>query len=650
LLSLTSRPLKNVYSDRHNRILKIQTSLEEKMKKGVLVILLVLVLAAGAMADWSGLAGDQLISYLPSPTDYYGNYYPRVVSGANGHLYAIWAEYRTLRPMEVYFSRSDDNGRTWTGASGDQQISADDGEGIQTAGTDRQIGLALDSQENLYVVWAESLTNQGFEVMLVKSTDQGATWIHSDTDFPISFIGGPRAYLPKIAVDHQDNLHVVWHQNPGNGVAEIMYGFSSDGGATWTSQSADRVISFPDGNFASAPEIAIDGNDNVYVVWPEKTSVEADSVAVHFGKKLACESQFSSETADYQASMGHLSTECVSLAISPDNSLHISYEASNNIGGSFKRAVYYTRSTDGGDTWSGWTNEVYIDLNPMDDSSCTDPQIVATSTGALAVAYCNWDLVNNYTLTRVSYSTDNGVTWSGNTQAEVVSHWDAVDNRPSYTPFICVSAGDTLHVVWKEDCMDVGGGSGYYESMYSRGDVLAGGPAQGIIAGHVYETDGTTPIQDVSVSTYDGGDNLVASNTTNSCGAYSVPLESGTYYEVFAKTDYVTDTLSSIAVVAYSTIDVSINLAHPGGGCQYEVGDANGNGTFNGLDVTYSVAYFKGGPPPPYECECTPGNTWYVAGDVNGSCNFNGLDVTYMVAYFKGGPMPHPCPDCLPTP
>jgi hypothetical protein len=82
--------------------------------------------------------------------------------------------------------------------------------------------------------------------------------------------------------------------------------------------------------------------------------------------------------------------------------------------------------------------------------------------------------------------------------------------------------------------------------------------------------------------------------------------------------------------------------------CDYEVGDANGNGTFNGLDVTYSVAYFKGGPHPPYECECTPGNIWYVAGDVNGSCSFNGLDVTYMVAYFKGGPLPHPCLDCPP--
>ena len=84
--------------------------------------------------------------------------------------------------------------------------------------------------------------------------------------------------------------------------------------------------------------------------------------------------------------------------------------------------------------------------------------------------------------------------------------------------------------------------------------------------------------------------------------------------------------------------------------CSYVPGDANGNSAFNGLDVTYSVNYFKGtGNPPPYVCFCIPGNTWFVAGDVNNSCSFNGLDVTYMVNYFKGGADPTPCADCPPV-
>jgi hypothetical protein len=85
-----------------------------------------------------------------------------------------------------------------------------------------------------------------------------------------------------------------------------------------------------------------------------------------------------------------------------------------------------------------------------------------------------------------------------------------------------------------------------------------------------------------------------------------------------------------------------------GSACDYVVGDINDSGGLNGLDVTYGVAYFKGGPPPPYQCECTPGNTWYVSGDANASCSFNGLDITYLVSYFKGGATPIPCGDCPP--
>ncbi len=91
-----------------------------------------------------------------------------------------------------------------------------------------------------------------------------------------------------------------------------------------------------------------------------------------------------------------------------------------------------------------------------------------------------------------------------------------------------------------------------------------------------------------------------------------------------------------------------VGTSTTGPACDYSVGDANNSHSFNGLDVTYSVGYFKGGPAPPYTCECTPGHTWYVAGDVNASCSFNGLDVTYMVSYFKGGPAVHPCGDCPP--
>lgn len=81
--------------------------------------------------------------------------------------------------------------------------------------------------------------------------------------------------------------------------------------------------------------------------------------------------------------------------------------------------------------------------------------------------------------------------------------------------------------------------------------------------------------------------------------------------------------------------------------CEYVTGDVNGSSSYNGLDITYGVAFLKGGNPPLCEpCALCP--DWHYCGDVNGSCNYNGLDITYGVAYLKGGPGVIPCSDCPP--
>jgi hypothetical protein len=82
------------------------------------------------------------------------------------------------------------------------------------------------------------------------------------------------------------------------------------------------------------------------------------------------------------------------------------------------------------------------------------------------------------------------------------------------------------------------------------------------------------------------------------------------------------------------------------------VGDINGNGQSNGIDVTYGVNYFKGGAAPPdtiYDCPDI-GEWLFAAGDVNGNCAFNGIDITYFVAYLKGmQPALLFCPSCPPS-
>jgi plastocyanin len=90
-----------------------------------------------------------------------------------------------------------------------------------------------------------------------------------------------------------------------------------------------------------------------------------------------------------------------------------------------------------------------------------------------------------------------------------------------------------------------------------------------------------------------------------------------------------------------------------GGACDYVVGDVNGSDSYNGLDITFGVNYFKGGTDPfcPLgSCTISPCDAFFYCGDVNESCSYNGLDITYGVNYFKGGSDPSPCADCPPPP
>jgi len=84
-------------------------------------------------------------------------------------------------------------------------------------------------------------------------------------------------------------------------------------------------------------------------------------------------------------------------------------------------------------------------------------------------------------------------------------------------------------------------------------------------------------------------------------------------------------------------------------GCPYVLGDINGNGAANGIDVTYGVSYFKGGNVPPISCDCGVSGILFAAGDVNGNCVFNGIDITYYVGYLKGGAGLHACANCPPA-
>ncbi|UCE66733.1 MAG: carboxypeptidase regulatory-like domain-containing protein, partial [Candidatus Zixiibacteriota bacterium] len=179
----------------------------------------------------------------------------------------------------------------------------------------------------------------------------------------------------------------------------------------------------------------------------------------------------------------------------------------------------------------------------------------------------------------------------------------------------------------------------FYSSVYflSQSQV-------GYISGTVFDSS-SSPLAGVLVEAED----LPRSDTTDSQGGFSLDwFEPGEYELRFSREGF-SDTALTATVTAGDTTDIVVYM-RVGSGCDYIVGDVNGSESYDGLDITYGVNFFKGGSEPICDsCDCPPHPFFWVCGDVNGSCTYNGLDITYGVAYFKGGPAPNPCADCPPS-
>jgi hypothetical protein len=201
--------------------------------------------------------------------------------------------------------------------------------------------------------------------------------------------------------------------------------------------------------------------------------------------------------------------------------------------------------------------------------------------------------------------------------------------------------------VWQDKRSDPNGDV-YLQNINPDGSLGALGPQQGIISGLVRLPD-TSPADSVIVLTYNSGDLLVGTDTTDMLGRYLLGLGDGTYHELFSKAGYRDTTIENIVVVSGSIVYVNVTIQPVLGGCHYVIGDINGNGVSNGIDIVFGVTYFKGGSLPPISCDCPPHGFIFPSGDVNGNCVFNGIDITFYVAFLKGlQPALLNCPSCPP--
>ena len=278
---------------------------------------------------------------------------PGLTVDTAGNFYAVILSYNsTYEPNGLFVYKSTDGGATWSGPV--TVINGIPGvfEDKELIACDRSTGAYTN---NLYVTWARFYTTQ---ILLCRSTDGGNSFVG-----PVSVSDYNGVQWPVPAVGPNSEVYVAWvHYSPGS----IRLDISTDGGQTFGSDITIQNVTFVsgsiNGNIAvfSFPALDVDitgGSNNgyMYVAYMDDASGYTDT-DIFFTRSTNGGSTWSQKIRINDDSQNNGCDQFHPwLTVTPDGDIIVVFLDRRLDSGNLLMDLYMTISTDGGATWS--TNE-----------------------------------------------------------------------------------------------------------------------------------------------------------------------------------------------------------------------------------------------------------------------------------------------------
>ena len=299
---------------------------------------------------------------------------PRIAVGSNGNVNVVW-EVLNSSTQDIMFSRSTDGGASF---SAPMNLS----NGLAGPSSPQ---IAADASGNLYVVWENDVSPLG--IFFSRSTDGGVTF-SLPAEISLNTQG---SITPQLAVDSTGNVSVVWEDDM-SGISDVSFAHSSDSGATF---SVPISLSNNVGNSVS-PQIALDSTGNIDVTWNNDSP---GSFNIFFSRSADKGTTFSAPK-NVSSSFGQAGNPQVAT----DSAGNINLVWSDNLPPASETDIYFSRSTDGGKTFSS-------PQNLSNDSGFSDnPWLTIDAANNIDVAWEDRTPGNKDIF--FSRSTDSGATFS----------------------------------------------------------------------------------------------------------------------------------------------------------------------------------------------------------------------------------------------
>jgi hypothetical protein len=328
-----------------------------------------------------------------------GSHDPAIAIDSSSHIHAAWSD-NTPGNAEIFYRKSTNGGASWA----IKRLT-------WTSRSSIAIDLAIDSSDNVHVVWHELIV--GWEIFHKKSTDGGASW----STKRLTWNGG-FSWFPAIAFDSSDGIHVIY-QDSSTGNYEIYYKKSTNGGVTWSSNK--RLTWTPGSSYNKA--IAIDSSDHIHVFFEDKTPGKFE---IYHKKSTDGGNTWTTQRLTWTSE----DSRYPDVAI--DSADHIHLVLRNGPTGNYK--IHYKKSTNGGSSWLSKKLSWFSGFSDI-------PAIAVDSNNYIHVVWKGDPAGND----EIYYkkSTTGGAFWSRRRLT-----WNS---GRSWKPAIAIDAGDDIHVVWEDN-------------------------------------------------------------------------------------------------------------------------------------------------------------------------------------------------------